>query len=56
MLWKPPTVLFGINAFRPRQRGQRLRNWYVDFEYPARRIQVWFDTSELTVDLLINQS
>ncbi|MGR3932402.1 DUF402 domain-containing protein [Streptomyces sp. BRA346] len=55
MLWKPPTAWFGINAFyAPDGDGQRLRNWYVNFEHPTRRTANGFDTFDLAVDLVID--
>ncbi|MEV5568041.1 DUF402 domain-containing protein [Streptomyces sp. NPDC052196] len=55
LLWKPPAAWFSINAFFvPEGGGRRLRNWYVNFERPARRTEDGFDTFDLTVDLLID--
>ncbi|WP_405774740.1 DUF402 domain-containing protein [Streptomyces sp. NBC_00859] len=51
LLWKPPTAWFSINAFFT---GAGLRNWYVNFEQPARRTDDGFDTFDLTVDLVID--
>ncbi|MFE9933789.1 DUF402 domain-containing protein [Streptomyces sp. NPDC005533] len=56
LLWKPPAAWFSINAFfvPDGAGGRRLRNWYVNFEYPTRRTEDGFDTFDLTVDLLID--
>ncbi|MEU4896159.1 DUF402 domain-containing protein [Streptomyces sp. NPDC044780] len=55
LLWKPPTAWFSINAFfAPGPGGTyRLRNWYVNFEYPMTRTDDGFNTFDLAVDLLI---
>ncbi|MFJ9080522.1 DUF402 domain-containing protein [Streptomyces sp. NPDC102278] len=60
LLWKPPTAGFSINAFyisdghgHGHRHGRRLRNWYVNFEHPARRATGGFDTLDLTVDLVV---
>ncbi|MFD8421032.1 DUF402 domain-containing protein [Streptomyces sp. NPDC059466] len=50
LLWKPPTVWFSINAF---YTSAGMRNWYVNFEHPARRTPDGFDTLDLTVDLVV---
>ncbi|MER8073072.1 DUF402 domain-containing protein [Streptomyces sp. NPDC094034] len=55
LLWKPSAAWFSINAFFvPDGDGRRLRNWYVNFERPARRTGAGFDTFDLTVDLVID--
>ncbi|MGW1433345.1 DUF402 domain-containing protein [Streptomyces sp. NPDC002431] len=51
LLWKPPTAWFSVNAFFT---AAGLRNWYVNFEYPARRTDDGFDTFDLAVDLVID--
>ncbi|MFJ5811607.1 DUF402 domain-containing protein [Streptomyces sp. NPDC093093] len=54
LLWKPPLAWFSINAFYvPDGDGRRLRNWYVNFEHPARRTAAGFDSLDLTVDLVV---
>ncbi|MFE3811737.1 DUF402 domain-containing protein, partial [Streptomyces sp. NPDC059131] len=55
LLWKPPAAWFSVNAFFVPDRGggRRLRNWYVNFEHPARRTTTGFDTLDLTVDLVV---
>ncbi|MFD5753665.1 DUF402 domain-containing protein [Streptomyces sp. NPDC127033] len=50
LLWKPPAAWFSINAF---YTAAGLRNWYVNFERPARRTESGFDIFDLTVDLVI---
>ncbi|MER8098136.1 DUF402 domain-containing protein [Streptomyces goshikiensis] len=51
LLWKPPAAWFSINAFFT---AGAMRNWYVNFEHPARRTEAGFDTLDLTVDLVID--
>ncbi|MGW2017645.1 DUF402 domain-containing protein [Streptomyces sp. NPDC001927] len=52
--WKPPAARFSVNAsFVPEGDGRRLRNWYANFEHPARRTEAEFDTFDLTVDLVV---
>ncbi|MFF2012682.1 DUF402 domain-containing protein [Streptomyces sp. NPDC058195] len=51
LLWKPPAVWFSVNAFFT---AAGLRNWYVNFEHPARRTGDGFDTFDLAVDLVID--
>ncbi|WP_421110342.1 DUF402 domain-containing protein [Streptomyces sp. NEAU-S77] len=57
MLWKPPAAWFSVNAFYvPDGDGYRLRNWYVNFEHPTRRMTSGFDTFDLAVDLVIDSN
>ncbi|MCM2579620.1 DUF402 domain-containing protein [Streptomyces sp. MTZ3.1] len=55
MQWKPQDVWFSINAFFAIGTGgaHRLQCWYVNFEHPARRTGLGFDTLDLVVDLVI---
>ncbi|MEF9880859.1 DUF402 domain-containing protein [Streptomyces sp. P9-A4] len=55
LLWTPPSAWFSINAFYLPDGigGQRLRNWYVNFERPTTRTAAGYDTFDLAVDLVI---
>ncbi|MFB7634886.1 DUF402 domain-containing protein [Streptomyces sp. NPDC056149] len=54
LLWKPPRAWFSVNAvYVLAEAGRQLRNWYVNFERPARCTDAGFDTFDLTVDLVV---
>ncbi|MYW70139.1 DUF402 domain-containing protein [Streptomyces sp. SID8379] len=50
LLWKPAGAWYSVNAF---YTADGLRNWYINFERPARRRPDGFDTFDLAVDLVV---
>jgi Protein of unknown function (DUF402) len=53
LMWNRPGAYFSVNAFYDTADGHRMRCWYVNFERPARRTAIGFDTFDLLVDLVV---
>jgi protein associated with RNAse G/E len=53
LYWSPPESWYTVNLFYCPDDDHRFRNWYINFERPARRTARGYDTFDLLVDLVI---
>lgn len=53
LIWRQPALYFSVNAFYRPDDDHGLLRWYVNFERPARRTALGFDTFDLLVDLVV---